>query len=67
MRLKWKIQEYVEGKEKVSLRNLLYWLENEGKDVTVRKVSSNLSYLGWKQESRNNDIYKRIDNYLYNE
>jgi len=62
MRLKTQILEYVEDKEKVQLRELVSWLdENKGrKTYGMRKVAGNLTALGWKQQRRGEDIYLKL-------
>ena len=56
MRLKGHISEYVDGKDKIRIRDLLYHLnEEEG----VRKVTANLNAMGWRQENRKDDTYIR--------
>jgi len=61
MRLKGQILEYIGDKKKVRLRDLLFYLnEEKGRHYGKRKVAGNLTALGWRQESRESDVYKRV-------
>jgi hypothetical protein len=60
MRLKGKITEYVEGKDKIRLRDLLYHLNSKGKTIHgIRIVAGNLTSLGWRREIKGDDVYRR--------
>jgi repressor of nif and glnA expression len=62
MRLKIEILKYVENKDKVRLRDLIGWLNERGKIYGTRKVAGNLATLGWRQVSRKDDVYRRVEN-----
>lgn len=62
MRLKGQILEYIEDKERIRLRDLLYYLNERGNKIHgKRKVAGNLTALGWRQQDRGDDVYRRME------
>jgi hypothetical protein len=60
MRLKYKIMEYVQDKDKVRLRDLIDWLDVRKNKHGPRSIAGNLVALGWKQERRLSDVYRKV-------
>ncbi len=59
VRLKSKISSYVSGRNSVSLRELIEYLNDDKRIYGTRKVAGNLVSLGWRQKVRESDIYMK--------
>jgi predicted house-cleaning noncanonical NTP pyrophosphatase (MazG superfamily) len=56
-RLRTKISEYIEDKRIVKLGDLIEYLNRKKNMYGTRKIAGNLIALGFRQESRDSDIY----------